>query len=305
MEKTVHCFRCKFSFKNSVDLDNHNENYHTQDDEQLLILSEKLAKNATDKENLGQYNCEYCDKKFKRLSFYQKHVEIHLKSNFGKQKSEELLNSLLKTGSDRENLNRKRPPVQFTMSDFGTENRSKIQKPNPRFLPENTTKLTERGIPLSFNCHRCKINFKNSTDLKTHFMEKHRNNGEDGPSSKILSIQNQKLLTEIASLKSKNKELLIAHVTQKSKNHKLNSENASLKSENEELQTENATLKSKNLDLMTEILALKSQNVNFVDTIMNNPELQNITDKIFDFLDKKSAMKCRLVSKSWNQFMNR
>ena len=98
---------------------------------------------------------------------------------------------------------------------------------------------------------------------------------------------------------------MVAHVTQKSQNHKLNSENASLKSENEELQTENATLKSKNLDLMTEILALKSQNVNFVDTIMNNPELQNITDKIFDFLDKKSVMKCRLVSKSWNQFMNR
>ena len=164
MEKTVHCYRCKFSFKNSADLDFHNENYHGKDDEQLLILSEKLAKNnaTVDKENLGGiYNCEYCDKKFKRLGMYQKHVEIHMKSNFGKQKSEELLNSLLRTGSERENnssnrirnSNSKSAIQQFTMADFGSENRSTIRSgPNPRFLPENT-KLTERG-QLSFNCHR-------------------------------------------------------------------------------------------------------------------------------------------------------
>ena len=300
MERTVHCFRCKFSFKNSGDLDNHNENYHGKDDEQLLILSEKLAKNGTETTDI--YTCEYCDKKFKRSSMYQKHVEIHLKSNFGKQKSEELLNSLLKTGNEnRENSNsnfRKRPQT-FTMSDFGSENRSTIRTgPNPRFLPESTTKLTERG-QLSFNCHRCKINFRNSADLKSHFMEKHSGIGNN------LSAQNQKLLAEIASLKSKNREFLIAHVTKKSQNQKLNDENASLKSQNEELLIENAALKAKNLDLMTENLALKSQDVNFVDNIMQNPEVQHITDKIFDFLDKKSAMTCRLVSKSWNQFMKR
>ena len=134
-------------------------------------------------------------------------------------------------------------------------------------------------------------------------MEKH--SGGDNGNSKMLSAQNQKLLAEIASLKSKNREFLIAHVTKKSQNHKLNEENAFLKSQNEELQTENATLKAKNWDLMTENLTLKSKNVNYFENILNNSELQHITDKIFDFLDKKSAMRCRLVSKSWNQFMNR
>ena len=41
-----------------------------------------------------------------------------------------------------------------------------------------------------------------------------------------------------------------------------------------------------------------------IDKIIKNPGLQHVSEDIFQLLDKKSLMNCRLVNRSWKNVMD-
>ena len=143
-----------------------------------------------------------------------------------------------------------------------------------------------------------KIKIKSKTKLK--IMATNAKMGTlENPVNSELEVMRAKIRKLEATVKTKTEELLAKEAELMSKNEQLFAKNQELMSKVEELQM----FKKDQID-HNEGEAQENVVVDILLVFMNNAGFKRIADKIQSFLDSESFAQCRLVSRSWRDFID-
>ena len=137
-----------------------------------------------------------------------------------------------------------------------------------------------------------------ATNAKMGTLENPENSELEVLRAKVRELE-ETVQTKTEELFRSNLELLAKEAELMSKNEELFAKNQELMSKDEELQT----FKKDQID-HNEGEAQENEVVDILLVFMNNAGFKRIADKILSYLDSESFAQCRLVSRSWKDFID-